>query len=332
MVQNEVYYTLNATAIISPSSIISQCTVVNAPHALSTKAKSAKPPKPSHHYESDDSDEPAPVGQFVCGLALNGLKGLYYKFDWATHLARACAASVAESHVGTVKWEQGALWDVPVEEHAKRGTEAATRTKRRAVKARKGEDASEGSGESEGSGDEYKAPDADAASGDEEPVPASEDEADEGAKGEEDEEDLIPRTPRKRKRQTTSTPRKASASPRKRAVMVTTPGKRARPALAVPTPHSKARARRTQAAVVRPPPPPLTQAHYAALAGLPQDPWLRAMHVLHVAARPDALPCRDEEYSRVLRAVEELVEEGSGGCVCEYDLSIDVAYTLLTRQ
>jgi origin recognition complex subunit 1 len=41
------------------------------------------------------------------------------------------------------------------------------------------------------------------------------------------------------------------------------------------------------------------------------------MHVLHVAARPDELPCRDEEYSRILRSVRELVEEGSGGCVCE---------------
>nr|VWP01838.1 Uncharacterized protein [Ganoderma boninense] len=39
------------------------------------------------------------------------------------------------------------------------------------------------------------------------------------------------------------------------------------------------------------------------------------MHVLHVAARPGALPCREEEYGRVLRAVEELLEEGSGGCI-----------------
>ena len=37
-----------------------------------------------------------------------------------------------------------------------------------------------------------------------------------------------------------------------------------------------------------------------------------------VAARPGALPCREEEYGRVLRAVEELLEEGSGGCICAY--------------
>jgi len=46
------------------------------------------------------------------------------------------------------------------------------------------------------------------------------------------------------------------------------------------------------------------------------DPWLRAMQALHVGARPEALPCRAEEYARVMRAVEELLEEGSGGCIC----------------
>ena len=46
------------------------------------------------------------------------------------------------------------------------------------------------------------------------------------------------------------------------------------------------------------------------------------MHVLHVAARPGALPCREQEYARVLRAVEELLEEGSGGCICASHLAL----------
>ena len=49
-----------------------------------------------------------------------------------------------------------------------------------------------------------------------------------------------------------------------------------------------------------------------------KDPWLRAMHALHVGARPEALPCRAEEYARVMRSVEELLEEGSGGCICAF--------------
>jgi hypothetical protein len=51
-------------------------------------------------------------------------------------------------------------------------------------------------------------------------------------------------------------------------------------------------------------------------ASAEKDPWLRAMHALHVGARPESLPCRAEEYARVMRSVEELLEEGSGGCIC----------------
>ena len=54
------------------------------------------------------------------------------------------------------------------------------------------------------------------------------------------------------------------------------------------------------------------------LSHLPKDPWLRAMHVLHVGARPDALPCREEEFEKVLRCIGELLEEESGGCVCKF--------------
>ncbi len=42
------------------------------------------------------------------------------------------------------------------------------------------------------------------------------------------------------------------------------------------------------------------------------------MHTLHVGSRPNALPCREEEYARVLKCVGELLEEGSGGCICKF--------------
>ncbi|KAE9385151.1 hypothetical protein BT96DRAFT_960792 [Gymnopus androsaceus JB14] len=50
-----------------------------------------------------------------------------------------------------------------------------------------------------------------------------------------------------------------------------------------------------------------TDATLAALQELPPDPFLRAMHALHVGSRPDTLPCRG--------AVSDLLEEGSGGCI-----------------
>ena len=122
--------------------------------------------------------------------------------------------------------------------------------------------------------------------------------------------DDVPKTPSKRKRggQTSA---------------MTTPRHKRIRTLAMPTPHSKAalRARRKKAPlVVKPPPPEMNEEHYKQLQKLPKDPWLRGMHVLHVAARPNELPCREEEYARVLRSVLELTEEGSGGCVCKSEL------------
>jgi len=120
----------------------------------------------------------------------------------------------------------------------------------------------------------------------------------------------LPRTPSKKRKR----PASAASTPRR---------KRVAPALAAPTPHSKralrARARRP---ALRAPPPEMAAALSLGEASTETDPWLRAMHALHVGARPETLPCRSEEYARVMRAVEELIEEGSGGCVCELLLTL----------
>lgn len=50
---------------------------------------------------------------------------------------------------------------------------------------------------------------------------------------------------------------------------------------------------------------------------LPADPFERALRLLHVGATPDSLPCREEEFVDVLSRVEEGVEGGGGGCLCE---------------
>lgn len=131
-----------------------------------------------------------------------------------------------------------------------------------------------------------------------------------------------PKTPSRRRTAKSASPRKGTTTPRRARVLATPTKPRRTSALAKPTPHSKAalRKRRSTALAVRPPPAVDVGALELnwGILGDTHDPWLRAMHVLHVAARPDALPCREEEYGRVLRAVEELLEEGSGGCVCRY--------------
>lgn len=98
-----------------------------------------------------------------------------------------------------------------------------------------------------------------------------------------------------------------------------TPSKRRRRLGEVePTPHSKAalRKRRTLKLKVK---PPTTAQDNTALQSLPADPYIRATHTLHVGERPDALSCRDEEYVTILEAVLELLQETSGGCICEYN-------------
>lgn len=54
-----------------------------------------------------------------------------------------------------------------------------------------------------------------------------------------------------------------------------------------------------------------------ALEDLPADPYERALRLLHVGATPESLPCREEEFVDVLGKVEEGVESGGGGCLCE---------------
>lgn len=134
--------------------------------------------------------------------------------------------------------------------------------------------------------------------------PASDDD-DEASVWSPKDETFLPRTPSRRERGVAVTPRAKRTGGTK---------------VAAPTPHSKAalraRATRKRKMAIRPPPPDATAD--LDVENLPDDPWLRAMHVLHVASRPEAhlLPCREEEYARILRAVEELLEEGSGGCIC----------------
>ena len=99
-----------------------------------------------------------------------------------------------------------------------------------------------------------------------------------------------------------------------------TPSKRRRRLGGVePTPHSKAALRKRRALKFKVKPPTATVQDNATLQSLPADPYLRAMHTLHVGERPDALPCRDGEYVAILEAVLELLQETSGGCICEHN-------------
>lgn len=134
------------------------------------------------------------------------------------------------------------------------------------------------------------------------------------AEGEDDEEeeergdagDQATTTPRKRKRSAagTKTPRstgkktRGTATGAKRAAGVV----RGRKPKKVP--HPKASAYHVPESSFRP-------------EHLPADPYERALRLLHVGATPESLPCREDEFIDVLSRVEEGVETGGGGCLCE---------------
>ena len=226
---------------------------------------------------------------------------MYYSFSWV-NLLRSALENPGE-------WGSSDVWNIhPVDEAPEKKAPPQTPHKKRRVLKTIPEDGdghiSAGSS-SDNSGDDYQHQDDGESDDNEIPeqsdVPESEvDEA----------EDTVPQTPSKKRKRTKATSTIPSTPRRKR----NTKG------LAATTPHSKAalRARAKKKLTVRPPPgvDDVGSGWYS-LENIPKDPWLRAMHVLHVASRPEALPCREEEYGKVLRAVEELVEEGSGGCVCK---------------
>lgn len=384
--QNEIYYQIDGTSLVSPHSILDHCTVLARPRT---------------DWSPDEKT-------FVCVSAIYARTNLYYEFEWDLFRRNALAVlssfSPFASEPSTSKvvenpWDRTDFWDVTpgetpgtpakpkrkskyaymrtldgdsdeeeepiklsaIAEADEQDEEPGSASKRKRLSSLEGlrakrtkqgtagEDAllvftldprtpskhkrrrrrPDVSSSDEGNtGGDFAPPVHDVSSEEDvsDGVPSDEDDASAPSDLSDTGAEAYPRTPR-RKRQTHSV---GLATPRRR-------GKGS--SLAAPTPHSKAalRARanrkRTRTLAVRPPPGP---GHIIPLEATGEDDvdfdgeedvWLRAMQVLHVASRPEGsgdsggrgrgmLPCREAEYGRILGAVEELLEEGSGGCVC----------------
>lgn len=282
-----------------------------------SKGKNGSPLKrnirliPDNEGDSDN-DESDPDKTFYCRLAVDSRRGLFYGFGWEHHRQAALlkskppAGNAGPSSQNNDAWSQGSFWDL-VEKEKKASAKASARkvpVKARAV------DISESEADDS---DEFRASEEDSNHDEEEDAADMSVSEDGEAEDDDDEPDFVgtPHTPsRKRKRiQTTITPRK---------------GKRSKNVVQ-PTPHSKAALARRKKATSSPRKrktfairlPEQSLRFQANMAHIPKDPWLRSMHALHVGSRPDSLPCREAEYERVLRCVGELLEEGSGGCICK---------------
>jgi origin recognition complex subunit 1 len=285
-------------------------------------------PSKRRKVDNKDDDEDDSLGEsnsFYCHLVVDSMRGFHYDLDWDQH-HHAALTSVLEpppTDVVDMQWGGGSMWAVDIADKPS-PTRESHQSKRGKPPRKKIKLATVNESESEGHGteDEYEA--------------SSEAEVDDiqDEEGEESDSSPIsfpddePKTPSKKKPKrgisaTRSPAKRGTATPRKSRTTKT---------LVHPTPHSKARRKSTMSSsprkrqfTVRP--QTLTYAAHD-LSHLPRDPWLRAMHVLHVGSRPDALPCREEEFERVLRCVGELLEEGSGGCVCVFPSTVLVPKTV----
>lgn len=341
-----MYYSLSAKAIVTPATILSRC-AVSAIRGSDYKKKAApgysyipkipaQPPttpskgrsrpssplkkstrfSPESDDDADDSNEDEisndPDRNFYCRLAVDPRRGVFFDLNWERHRAESLqrskppssGASSSSKKDDSSTWGEGAGWDV-VEQRSSHLKEKKKKTiAADEISESEPDDPNESYADSEedDDDDDMEADDGDASDGDGDDSP--DDDPDE------------PRTPsRKRGRGQPKTPRK-----RTRTVVQPTPHSKA--ALArrkqkkrTETEPASPRKRKAATFAIRFPEQSLT--FQASMAHLPRDPWLRAMHALHVGSRPDVLPCREDEYARVLRCVGELLEEGSGGCVCE---------------
>ncbi|KAG7089145.1 hypothetical protein E1B28_010851 [Marasmius oreades] len=311
--EDEIYYSLSGSEVLDPLLIVAPCKVRQGMVNDIPKSPSKMTWKLQRIDEASESDDDScskrledKTRSFQCRLAVDSRKGLYYTFEWND--LRNSALSSYESRSGDGRGRIAAckLWDLDPRRYTEddeKVTEKVERPRKKVKKVHEEEQQSDAS-----SGEEFKAPASEDGSEDQEEEEAVEEEEEE--EEEEPEEDdgqqKIPRTPRKRKRVATS--------------IFTTP-KRPRGRLQIqPTPHSKAAIRRRQksSSPSKKKAVHLVRAYSApdkVLKSLPQDPWLRAMHVLHVGSRPEILPCREDEYDSVLQTIRDMVEEGSGGCL-----------------
>lgn len=278
LTQNEIYYSISSSDVVTPNEIRSRCTVGSKPAARRRRKGS------DSGSGSDDEND-----SFECTHAVDPAKGIYYRFDWEKH--RAATLKLGSQD------DEGA-WNVHVSEPIQKPKQ---RMQDEVDEAEESGDDSEDDfhleESEEGSEDELALAESDAMELDSIP--------EEDEEGLEDLNDVVSRTPSKRKGKTRT--------------VKSTPSRSRKQSKAAPTPHSKAALRLRQKKrkphhikSLR----PVFPENIVDLSGLPKDAYLRSMHLLHVGSRPDALPCREDEFVEVLGHVVDLVEEGAGGCVC----------------
>lgn len=293
--------------MVLASSLFGHCNVVAPEEYDATQTNGFSVPRQTWLWQGEKED-------FFCNKAYKD--GLSFHLDWAAHRELATVSSLRNPELASE------LWNLEVPAGASRGkvrhkTSAQKQSvpsqplARKIAHKRSPSPASSSSSEEAGSDsdkDEYTQVENDRedeelsdgahASSDEDvdmSDGAEEDDSDSRSPSKKRKRGSQPQTPSKRNRTSRT---KVALTPSSKATLVARKQRKGRLRISQPKTYETARADRD------------------ALLKLPKDAHLRAMHLLHVAARPDALPGRSDEFNEVLGSVVEVLEEGSGGCIC----------------
>ncbi|KAJ7053968.1 P-loop containing nucleoside triphosphate hydrolase protein [Mycena amicta] len=282
--ENEIYFSLNSNAIFPSSSLLAHCKVTDEPPTTTSS-----PTKRRNWVYADDKTKTTPL---FCRFVVDSGRNLYYDVNWVGHRRSAMAEP-------DDPWGSGELWKIqPAQQRIgmpPRKIQKLDKAPQKRVTVKEESDSDDDDREDD---DFHKSDQSDGDDDDKLPAFQEEDDAGNDSPPEESDSDVemdTPKTPRRKRTTAHPTPHSKAALKRRRKNLTSSPRKR---------PSAKLPIRRHEAGL-----------GYDTGANLPEDPWLRAMQVLHVGSRPDALPCRDDEFNRVLGAVYDLLEEGSGGCV-----------------
>ncbi|KAG8960000.1 Origin recognition complex, subunit 1 [Tulasnella sp. 408] len=307
----EIYYTVDQAAVVPLDSILGHCDVLSA-----------------SEYEEVVGDAPRPrwtfmtqgvVEKVLCDTAFKD--GLHFQLNWAKHAAAARAVSLRAPDASKGAWnlslkglkpgKRGHEKDGPRKKIRRIADEEKRKGKRRAASPADGSDDEKSEEGSSGSGsDAYERGGSSSEESDNESVDEAASDEDTPRVDSENDEDVVDFSPSKKRKRTVSVPR--TPTKRKQTKAVITPA--SKKALAARR-NSMGGGRRKKIRVAAPSAVSYNETDRAALAKLPKNAHLRAMHLLHVAARPEALPGRDGEFNDVLATTLSVLEEGSGGCI-----------------
>ncbi|KAG8963633.1 Origin recognition complex, subunit 1 [Tulasnella sp. 425] len=315
MALGEIYYTVDQSAVVPLDSILAHCDVLSPSKYNETVGDGARP--------RWTFLQPGVVEKVLCDTAFKD--GLHFQLNWAKHAAAATETAVRAPDASKDAWnlslkglkagkksqekENGS--NGPRKKVRRIAGEQKRKEKRRTGSSTLVSDDEESEEEASGSGsDVYERGGSSSEEIDEESVDEAASDDDTPIADSDNGEDVVDFSASKKRKRTAPVPR--TPTKRRQTKAVITPA--SKKALAARR-NSMGGGRKRKIRVAAPSAVSYNETDRAALSKLPKNAHLRAMHLLHVAARPDALPGRDGEFNDVLATTLSVLEEGSGGCI-----------------